>query len=144
MSPEPTSTGPTSTESLHLDQFVAAPPAAVWKAITTPDGIASWWSPGRIEPTVGHEFVMEMPGWGNVPCRVLDVEPERRIVYTFADWTLRWRLEPEGEGTRLFLDHEGFDLDRPEHRFAFDNMGPGWRDEVLPRLAEVVEEQVRG
>jgi len=35
------------------------------------------------------------------------------------------------------------DLDEPEHRFAFDDMGPGWRDEVLPRLAEVVEGRVR-
>ena len=131
-----------TNEAMHIDQFIAAPPAAVWEAITTPDGLAAWWAPGQISSTVGHDFVMEMPGWGNVPCRVLDVDPERRIVYTFADWTLHWRLEPEGTGTRLFLEHAGFDLDKPEHRFAFDNMGPGWRDDVLPRLANTVESRV--
>ena len=70
-------------------------------------------APGNIEPTVGHEFLLEMPGWGNVACTVLQVEPELLLVYTFADWTLRWRLEPEGHGTRLFLEHAGSDLDNP-------------------------------
>jgi uncharacterized protein YndB with AHSA1/START domain len=80
-----------------------------------------------------------MPGWGNVPCEVLEVVEPERLVHTFADWTLTWRLVPEGTGTRLFLEHAGFDLDRTDHRFAFDQMGPGWRDEVLPRLAAVAE-----
>jgi hypothetical protein len=43
---------------------------------------------------------------------------------------------PEVTGTRLFLEHTGFDLDKPGHRFAFDQMGPGWRDHILPALAE--------
>ncbi len=129
-----------TTESIAIDQFIAASPARVWAAITTPDGLARWWVPGTIEATVGHEFLLEMPGWGNVACTVLEVEPERLIVYTFADWTLRWTLTPEGTGTRLILEHSGFDLDDPQHRFAFDNMGPGWRDEILPRLAAQVEQ----
>lgn len=130
-----------TTESIAIDQFIAASPARVWAAITTPDGLARWWVPGTIEATVGHEFLLEMPGWGNVACTVLEVEPERLIVYTFADWTLRWTLTPEGTGTRLILEHSGFDLDDPQHRFAFDNMGPGWRDEILPRLAAQVEQE---
>ena len=28
--------------------------------------------------------------------------------------------------------------DDPQSRFAFEQMGPGWRDEILPRLAEVL------
>lgn len=122
-------------ETILVDQFVAAPPAAVWDIISTPEGLAKWWAPGNIEPQVGHEFLIEMPGWGNVECKVLEVEPESLLVYTFADWTLHWKIEAEGSGTRLFLEHAGFDLDNPQHRFAFDSMGPGWRDEVLPRLA---------
>ncbi len=129
-----------TTESITLDQFIAAPPSAVWRSLSTPEGLARWWVPGNIEPTVGHEFLLEMPGWGNVPCKVLEVEPERLLVYTFEDWTLRWDLAPEGTGTRLILEHSGFDLDNPQHKFAFENMGPGWRDEGLPTLAAVAEQ----
>lgn len=46
----------------------------------------------------------------------------------------------EGTGTRLFLDHSGFDLNDERARNAFDRMGRGWRDEILPRLAQLVAE----
>lgn len=124
-----------TTETILVDQFIAQPPDTVWRAITTPEMLARWWVPGDIAPTVGHTFLLDMPGWGNVSCTVTEVEPGERLVYTFADWTLTWQLRAEGTGTRLFLEHGGFDLDDPQHRFAFDHMGPGWRDDVLPRLA---------
>lgn len=62
-------------------------------------------------------------------------------MYRFTEqWTLAWRLVPEGTGTRLFLDHSGFDLDDPRARTAFDRMGPGWRDTVLPRLGALASD----
>ena len=126
MSPEP---------SITVDQFIAQPPDRVWASLTTPELLAAWWVPGDIRPVVGHEFLLEMPGWGAVPCVVLEVDEPTRLVYSFADWTLTWQLVAEGTGTRLLLEHAGFDLDDPQQRFAFDQMGPGWRDEILPRLA---------
>ena len=76
-----------------------------------------------------------------MPCEVLEaVEPER-LVPTFNEtWTLTWRLVPEGRGTRLLLQHSGFDLEQKRDRDALDRMGPGWRDVVLPRLAGVAAE----
>jgi uncharacterized protein YndB with AHSA1/START domain len=69
---------------------------------------------------------------------VLEVDAPHRFVYTFtAAWTLAWRLEAEGTGTRVFLEHSGFDLDDNRMAEAFNRMGTGWRDVVLPRLAEV-------
>jgi uncharacterized protein YndB with AHSA1/START domain len=131
---------PTGTRSIHVDQFIAAPPARVWRALTVPDGLASWWAPGDIRAEVGHRFMLEMQGWGQVPCEVLEVDPERRLVMRFTDdWVITFVLEPEGSGSRLLLEHSGFDLDDPGHRFAFEQMGPGWTDEVLPRLAQAVE-----
>lgn len=38
------------------------------------------------------------------------------------------------------LEHAGFDLDDRRRQNACDRMGPGWRDVVLPRLAQVAEE----
>jgi uncharacterized protein YndB with AHSA1/START domain len=130
----------TRTTAIAVDQFIAAPPAKVWRGLTEPDLLARWWAPGDIAAVVGHRFHLQMPGWGAVPCEVLEVEPERRLVYTFADWTLTWRLVPEGTGTRLLLEHSGFDLDDKRSRDAFARMGPGWRDDVLPRLARLAVE----
>ncbi|HPU38424.1 MAG TPA: SRPBCC domain-containing protein [Microthrixaceae bacterium] len=124
-----------TNDAIRVDQFIPSDPARVWRALTTPDELAKWWVPGNIAPVVGHEFLLEMPGWGNVACTVLEVDEPERLAFTFADWTLTWRLVPEGNGTRLFLDHTGFDLDNPQHRFAIDQMGPGWRDHILPALA---------
>ncbi|MFC9766280.1 SRPBCC domain-containing protein [Rhodococcus jostii] len=128
-----------TTTTISVDQFIAAPPAKVWRALTEPELLARWWAAGDIAATVGHRFHLDMPGWGAVPCEVVEVQPERRFVYTFTEnWTLVWRLVSEGAGTRLFLDHSGFDLDDKRSRDAFERMGPGWRDTVLPRLAGVV------
>jgi uncharacterized protein YndB with AHSA1/START domain len=126
--------------TITVDQFVAAPPSAVWRALTDPETHARWWAPGDVRAEVGHEFHLQMPGFGAVACRVLEaVEPER-FVYTFdGGWTLIWTLAAEGRGTRLLLEHAGFDLDDQRQRDACDRMGPGWRDVVLPRLAETVQ-----
>lgn len=126
------------TETVTVDQFIARPPERVWAALTQPDLLERWWAPSDIRPEVGHRFHLQMPTWGPQPAEVLEVREPELLVYTFADWTLTWRLVAEGRGTRLILEHSGFDLDDPQHRFAFDNMGPGWRDAVLPRLAQLL------
>ncbi|ORB67399.1 SRPBCC family protein [Mycobacterium scrofulaceum] len=130
----------TSTPAtIRVDQFVAAPPGKVWRLLTEPDLLRRWWAEGDVAAVVGHRFTLDMPGHGKQPCTVLEVDPPRRFVYTFTPaWTLTWRLEPEGGGTRVFLEHSGFDLDDTRMAKAFDRMGPGWRDVVLPRLADAV------
>ncbi|MGR3934566.1 SRPBCC family protein [Streptomyces sp. BRA346] len=116
--------------AIHCDQFIAHPPATVWKALTEPELHARWWAAGDVRPVVGHRFTLDMGKWGQQPCEVLDAEPERLLRYSFAtgtlDTTITWRLEPEGTGTRLFLEHCGFDLDSPLGRTALDGMGGGW------------------
>ena len=122
---------------IECDQFIARPPAAVWRALTEPDQLAAWWAPGDIKPIVGHRFTMDMAEWGHQPCEVLEVEPERLLRYTFAegvlDTTITWRLEPEGAGTRLFLVHDGFEPGSP----ALEGMGGGW-PKILAHLAVVI------
>lgn len=132
------------TETIHVDQFLAQPPAKVWRMLTEPDRLASWWAPGDIRPEVGHRFTLDMGAWGESRCTVTAVEERRLLSYTFGegdvDWTITWRLAPEGTGTRLFLAHSGFDLDDPRHAKAFTNMSDGWVGRVLPRLASTLEE----
>ena len=52
--------------------------------------------------------------------------------------TVTWRLQPEGRGTRLFLDHEGFDPDDPAAQLARQIMGGGWRSRMMARLQAVL------
>lgn len=130
------------TASIELHHHYAHPPAVVWKALTDPALHARWWAAGDIRPVVGHRFELDMGSWGTQPCEVLEVEPERLLKYRFAiqtlDTTITWRLTPEGNGTRLTLTHEGFDLDTPLGRTADDGMRRGWPG-VLDRLATVLK-----
>jgi len=116
--------------SIECDQYIARPPAAVWRALTEPGLLAKWWAHGDIKPVVGHRFTLDMGEWGHQSCEVLEAEPEKLLRYTFAegslDTTITWRLEPEGTGTRLFLVHDGFDLSSATGRTALKGMGNGW------------------
>jgi uncharacterized protein YndB with AHSA1/START domain len=126
-----------NSTAIHCDQFLPHPPAAVWRALTDPALVARWWAAGDVRPVVGHRFTLDMGPWGPQQCEVLEVEEERLLRYTFAesalDSTLTWRLEPEGAGTRLFLTHDGLDLDTPDGRQAHEGMGRGWPG-VLRRI----------
>ncbi len=130
------------TETIHVDQFLPRPPAVVWRSLTEPERLARWWAEGDIAPVVGHRFTLDMGVWGKVPCTVTEVEPQRRISYTFAEstmgWTITWRLVAEGTGTRLFLEHAGFDMSDPQHAHAFRRMSGGWQA-ILPHLARKLE-----
>ena len=74
---------------------------------------------------------------------VIAVENERLLRYRFAegvlDTVITWQLTPEGTGTRLTLIHEGFDLDSPLSKQAFEGMKPGWPG-ILRRLDVVLSE----
>jgi uncharacterized protein YndB with AHSA1/START domain len=128
-------------ETITIDQPINASPARVWARISAPEGIARWWAPGDIAPVVGHEFTMDMEKWGQIPCKVIDVVPNRKLAYTFDDFELHWTIIEKEDGCILRLEHKGFDLSKPKHRFAHENMSVGWRTLVLPRLAESLLEE---
>ncbi|MFF2507697.1 SRPBCC domain-containing protein [Streptomyces sp. NPDC058067] len=133
-----TTTDPTV---IRCDQFIAHSPSAVWRALTDPDLHAKWWAAGDVQPVVGHRFTLDMGPWGHQACEVLAVEPERLLRYSFApgslDTTITWQLLPEETGTRLLLEHAGFDPDSPLGKAALEGMGRGWPD-VLQRIEPVL------
>jgi uncharacterized protein YndB with AHSA1/START domain len=126
---------------IHLEQVYPHPPSAVWRALTEPELHARWWAAGDVRPIVGHRFTLDMGQFGKQPCEVIAVEHERLLSYRFAtgslDTTVTWRLSAEGAGTRLSLTHEGFDLDSPMGRAAWEGMQRGW-PAVLARLGGVL------
>ncbi len=129
---------------IELERRYAQAPAVVWRALTDPALHARWWAAGDVRPVVGHRFDLDMGKFGKQPCEVLAVEPERLLTYRFGigtlDTRITWRLLPDGDGTRLQLIHEGFDLASPMGRAALEGMRGGWPG-VLQRLEQVLEEE---
>lgn len=136
----------TPTATIHLEHVYAHPPAAIWRALTDPELHARWWAAGDVRPVVGHRFALDMGPFGKQACEVLEVEVERIFRYRFAvgslDTIVTWRLVPEGAGTRLSLTHEGFQVDTPLGRRAFEGMKPGWPG-ALARLEDALGGGVR-
>ncbi|MEV7279847.1 SRPBCC domain-containing protein [Streptomyces sp. NPDC093111] len=128
--------------TITCEKFLPHPPATVWKALTDPELHARWWAAGDVKPVVGHRFTLDMGNnFGHQSCEVIEVDEERLLAYRFAegtlDTTITWILHPEGGGTRLVLNHTGFDLDSPMGRQALAGMGHGW-PRVLDNLAETL------
>src|SRR4051794_33952686 len=134
--------------AIHVDEFLPYPPERVWAALTDPASLARWLMPNDFVAAVGHRFTFTtdpVPGAdfdGIVHCEVLELEPPRRLRISWAGGghgmrtTVTWRLEGEGRGTRLLLDHEGFDPDHPAQQAARHIMGGGWRSHLMRRLTE--------
>jgi uncharacterized protein YndB with AHSA1/START domain len=132
----------TQLRNIQLEQFINHSPARVWQALTDQALLAQWWAAGDVRPVVGHRFTLDMgPNFGQQVCEVLAVETERLFSYAFApgvlNTTITWRLQPEGNGTRLFLEHTGFDLDSPIGPMAFNGMAAGWPN-ILTRIEPVL------
>ena len=136
--------------AIHVDEFLPYPPGNVWRALTDPAKLAVWLMPNDFEPTVGHRFTFRtdpVPGTGFdgvVTCEVLEIRPQRLLRISWSGGaamrtTVTWRLHPEGRGTRLFLDHEGFDVSDPFQQLAHRIMGGGWRSGVLRALVALLD-----
>jgi uncharacterized protein YndB with AHSA1/START domain len=138
------------TQSISLEYDLPYPPARVWRALTEPELLAKWIMANDMRPLVGHSFRFKSeptPWWdGIVRCEVLEIDPHKRLRYTWRsgpessplDTVVTWTLTPTPSGgTRLALEHSGF---LPANAFAFDGAGKGWQRMVGERLGEVLAE----
>ncbi|WP_067468427.1 SRPBCC family protein [Actinomadura macra] len=142
--------GARDLRTIRVEEFLPHPPSRVWRALTDPELLARWFMPCDFRLEIGHTFTLTTTPRPNVAfggvchCRVLDFDAERMLRYSWVDpgedngldSTVTWRLEPEGTGTRLFLEHDGFDPDNPYQAMARRIMGDrnGWSG-VVGRLA---------
>ena len=77
-----------------------------------------------------------------VRCQVLECEPPSRLVFLWSagpiiDTQVIYRLEPDGDGTRVFFEHFGFDMSQRWGEQAFRGAEFGWA-KMLERLPGVV------
>ena len=135
------------SHEIRIEQAYPFPPERVWRALTEGESLAEWLMPNDFEPRVGHKFQFRseaMPGWrGYVDCEVIEVEPQRRLAYTWLgddDWqaptVVRWTLEPRDGGTLLRLEHT--ELQDPWGAALHAMFSQGWKKMLEKKLAAVV------
>jgi uncharacterized protein YndB with AHSA1/START domain len=134
-----------ATRSIVVERTMPHPPEKVWRALTDSHVIEDWLMKNDFQPVVGHVFQFRatpVPGWSGVTnCRVLEVDPPRRLSYAWGDGTesdsglrttVTWTLEAVAEGTRVRMEHAGF---RPQDEGGYQGMGGGW-PRILARLED--------
>jgi uncharacterized protein YndB with AHSA1/START domain len=121
---------------------IAHPPAKVWAALTTAEGLASWFgNEASIDLRPGGSAQMKFSGGHIANMRVERVEEPTVFGYTWHISGLpdgdprrtyvEFTLEPAGAGTRLTVVESGFaQLTGDEHRTAHDGNAQGWVSEL--------------
>ena len=116
------------TTSISFEFDLRQSPERVWRALTDPALLAEWLLPVvdlRLDPRAGTPFTLRtqpQPGWdGTVNCRILEIEPYRKLSYTWAagdfiDTVVTFTLTPSPSGTRLSLVQSGFRNDQKQNR----------------------------
>src|SRR5438105_5573449 len=78
-----------------------------------------------------------------VRCEVLECEPLSRLAFSWSaggpvvNTRVSFRLEPDGEGTRVLFEHSGFDVSQPWGDQALQGAEFGWA-KMLGQLPAVV------
>jgi uncharacterized protein YndB with AHSA1/START domain len=97
---------------------IPAPPSAVWRQLSTPEGLRRWLSPElEIDLRVGGAY--RMPGGDGttrISGTVLEIVPEGRLVLSWLEEDSGWvhpgrlviTLAATASGTRVGLVHDGF------------------------------------
>ncbi len=128
------------TRSVVVEREFGHTPEKIWRALTQPHLIAEWLMKGDFMPVIGHRFDFRAD-WGAVDCRVTEVEPNRKLAYTWEGMGLEsvvtWTLTPSPTGTLLRMEQIGF---RPDQQQAYQGATFGWprflaaMEQVLERL----------
>lgn len=119
----------------------------IWEYLTKAELIEKWLMPNDFEPKVGHEFkfttnpIPSLGLDGNFYCKVLEIIPLKKLVYSWKGGTsknnltletiVEWTLEPKENGTELSLTHSGFKEDNASILTA---MFDGWNKNIQKML----------
>jgi uncharacterized protein YndB with AHSA1/START domain len=121
---------------------IARPPAAVWTALTTAEGLGSWFGDrATIDLRPGGTGLLEWKEGPTVDLRVERVEEPQVFGFT---WRINglsdddprrtyveFTLEPTDTGTRLTVVESGFaQLSDDAYRNAYDGNTRGWASEL--------------
>jgi uncharacterized protein YndB with AHSA1/START domain len=126
---------------------LAHPPATVWAALTTAEGLGAWFgNQAAIDLRPGGSARMTFDGGFTAEMRVERVEEPTVFGYTWGIYGLpaddprrtyvEFTLKPAGPGTRLTVTETGFaQLPADIHRTAYDGNTDGWAKELAELAA---------
>jgi uncharacterized protein YndB with AHSA1/START domain len=122
----------TETRSVVVEREFAHPPEKIWRALTQPHLIEEWLMKNDFQPLVGHRFNLRRTPRPDVnivvDCRILAVEPNRMLSYTWEamglEGVVTWTVTPTSTGTRLRMEQTGF---RPDQQQAYQGAKHGWQ-----------------
>jgi uncharacterized protein YndB with AHSA1/START domain len=129
---------------------LAHPPAKVWAALTTADGLGTWFgNEAKIDLRPGGSAQMTWTSGHTADMRVERIEEPAVFGFTWHIYGLpeddprrtyvEFTLEPAGAGTRLTVVETGFaQLPDDAYREAFDGNVRGWASE-LGELADYLD-----
>jgi uncharacterized protein YndB with AHSA1/START domain len=110
-----------SERTLHVELEIAAPPEAVWRAITEGEEIASWFAfQAESDPKVGGFVYLSWDGQWDARMTIEALEPLRRLRHTWpvtapngetVQLAVEYQLEGRGGKTVLRLVQSGFSAD---------------------------------
>jgi uncharacterized protein YndB with AHSA1/START domain len=116
----------TETRSVVIEREIPFASEKIWRALTQPHLIQEWLMKSDFKPVADHRFKFSAD-WGSVDCKVLEVEPNKTLSYSWDAYglesTVTWTLTPTGTGTHLRMEQSGF---RPDQRQAFQGARSGW------------------
>jgi uncharacterized protein YndB with AHSA1/START domain len=123
------------------------PIEAVWTAVTDADAISQrLMVADGLKPQVGAKFTLSQPGadWGNVEGEVLEVDEPNRIRFTWTNGpgfntTVTLSLESTTSGTRLRLEHAGFERVERKEQFR-PGAEWGWQQFLGVNLPAVLDQ----
>ncbi|MBB4233997.1 SRPBCC family protein [Rhizobium esperanzae] len=127
----------TETRSVVIEREFPFPSEKIWRALTQPHLIQEWLMKSDFKPVADHRFRFNAD-WGSVDCKVLEVEPNKTLSYTWDAYglesTVTWTLTPTSTGTHLRMEQAGF---RPDQRQAYGGARSGWT-QFIANLEQVL------
>ncbi|MEX6507795.1 SRPBCC domain-containing protein [Jiella sp. M17.18] len=116
--------------AIVVTRDVGAPPQQVWRCLTAPECFKVWWQEHlSFEPKLGGRFAapfVDPSGKGrSVTAEVTAYHPPKGFVMVWADeaWdfdtVVSVSLEPTGAGTRVTIEHQGWEGAPEADRAAF-------------------------
>ncbi|MCO4318019.1 SRPBCC domain-containing protein [Phyllobacterium sp. 21LDTY02-6] len=131
-----------------VERELPHPPEKVWRALTQPHLIEEWLMKNDFNLAVGHRFKLRGEWGGILDCEVLEVEPNRRLAYSWdhahedaayaLQSTVTFTLHPTPAGTQLRMEQAGFG---PEQKQAYGGAMAGWQ-KFLADLDRVLGQQM--